>query len=669
MSDIGVLRELLIVLATTLSIVFLFQKLRLPAVVGFLLAGVIMGPNALRIIPDQRQVEILAEMGIVLLLFTIGLEFSIDNIISIYRSVLWGGILQLTITTGIVCALSRFFGLPPGAGIFYGFLISLSSTAIVLRILGERGEAHALHGRLATGILLFQDLCIIPMMLLVPLLSRSAAVSLPLIGWTLAQAVLVVCFIVLAARFALPWALHQIAQLKNREVFILFVVFFSLGTAWITSEFGLSLALGAFIAGLLIAESDYSHQIVADILPLRDCFSGIFFVSIGMLLDLGFLWSDLRAPLAGFFALVGVKSLVVLGIFGWLYRSLRLGVILGLSLAQVGEFSFVLAAMGRSYGLMNPSGEQTFLAAAILSMIASPFLIQQVHRLAFRLEELIPPPSGKTALKGQKIDRAPATGHVIVVGYGLNGQNLARVLKEVGIPYRILDMDPALVRLARAAGEPILFGDGTRPEVLQEAGIERAKALVVAISDRVGTARVVSQVRRLRPDLYLIVRTRYVAEIERLYRLGVHQVIPEEFETSIEIFARVLQEYHIPRNVISLQVDLIRKEHYGTLRGLRLQGRRLDELSQFLAGTTADIFLVPDGSPAIGRTLEEIQLRSRAGATLISVVRAGKSIYNPTPDFVIDKGDLLVLLGSHKELDQATLVLSPSRQAGRAAAD
>lgn len=663
MSDIGVLKELLIVLATTLSIVFVFQKLRLPAVVGFLLAGVIMGPNGLRIIPDQRQVEILAEIGIVLLLFTIGLEFSIANIISIYRAVLWGGILQITITTAVVCALARFFGLSPGAGIFYGFLISLSSTAIVLRIFSERGETHALHGRLATGILLFQDLCIIPMMLLVPLLSRSAAVSFPLIGWTLAQAVLVIFSIVLAARFALPWALHQVAQLRNRELFILFVVFFSLGTAWITSAFGLSLALGAFIAGLLIAESDYSHQIVADILPLRDCFSGIFFISIGMLLDLGFLWADVLTPLAGFLALIGVKSLVVLGIFWWLYRSLRLGVILGLSLAQVGEFSFVLAAMGRGYGLMAPSGEQTFLAAAILSMIASPFLIQQIHGLAFRLEEVIRPPFGKASLKGKDIDGAPTTGHVIVVGYGLNGQNLARVLKEVGIPYRILDMEPALVRLARAAGEPIFFGDGTRPEVLQEAGIERAKALVVAISDRAGTARVVSQVRRLRPDLYLIVRTRYVAEIERLYRLGVNQVIPEEFETSIEIFARVLQEYHIPRNVISLQVDLIRKEQYGTLRGLRLQGKRLDELNQFLAGTTADIFLIPDGSPAIGKTLEEIQLRPRAGVTLISVVRAGKSMHNPQADFMIETGDLLVLLGSHKELDQATQILSPPRQA------
>ncbi|MEK7377688.1 MAG: NAD-binding protein [Candidatus Binatota bacterium] len=247
----------------------------------------------------------------------------------------------------------------------------------------------------------------------------------------------------------------------------------------------------------------------------------------------------------------------------------------------------------------------------------------------------------------------------MVVGYGLNGQNLTRVLREVGIPYRILEMDPDLVRQAKEAGEPIFFGDGTRPEVLRKIGIEQARVFVIAISDPVATAHVVSQARRLRADLYLVVRTRYVAEIDRLYRLGASQVIPEEFETSVEIFARVLQQYHIPRNVITLQVDLIRKEHYRTLRGLHLQGRRLDELSQFLVGTTTDTFLIVEGSPAVGKSLERLELRSRSGVTVISVVREGKSIHNPGADFLLAVGDVLVLLGSHKELDQAMQILSP----------
>jgi len=456
--------------------------------------------------------------------------------------------------------------------------------------------------------------------------------------------------------------LGQVASLRNRELFILFVIFVCLGTAWLTSEMGLSLALGAFIAGLVISESEFSHQIVADIVPLRDSFSGIFFISIGMLLSVDFLVQDLAHALFTLGLIVGIKGLVLFLILGWLYRSLRLGVVVGLSLAQIGEFSFILAGAGRNYGLLTPTSEQSFLASSILSMILTPFFIQWVHKLAFGLEAAVGVQSDEQPSRGGEQSEGSVSGHVVIVGYGVNGQNLALVLKEVGIPYRILEIDPDLVRQAKDAEEPISFGDGTRPEVLQKIGIEQARVLVVAISDPVATARVVSLARGLRPDLYLIARTRYVAEIDRLYHLGANQVIPEEFETSVEIFARVLQEYHIPRNVISLQVDLIRKEHYGTLRGLHLQGRRLDELSQFLAGTTTDTFLILEGSPAAGKSLEELELRARSGVTVIAVVREGRSIHNPPSKFPLAAGDILVLLGSHKELDQATQILSPPRE-------
>ena len=666
MADISVLKQLLIVLTATISIVFLFQKLRLPAIVGFLLAGVIMGPNGLKWIPGVQEVESLAEIGVVLLLFTIGLEFSLGRIFPIRRHVIWAGALQVLLTTLVVLIASFFLGYPLEVGIFYGFLVSLSSTAIVLRIYSDRQEIDAPQGRWAAGILLFQDLCIVPMMLLVPVLGQSGRVSYLLIGWALVKAVLLLTLIVLAARKLLPWILRQVALLRNRELFLLFVIFICLGTAWLTSESGLSLALGAFIAGLVISESEFSHQIVADILPLRDSFSGIFFISIGMLLNLNFLALDIFPSLLNFLLIAGIKSLVLLLVFGLLYRTLRLGVVVALSLAQIGEFSFILARAGRDYGLLTAASEQKFLAASILSMIATPFLIQWAHRLAFGLDSRVGTRSGPQSLGVETEARDSLTGHVIVVGYGLNGQNLARVLREVGIPYGILEMDPDLVRQAREAGEPIVFGDGTRPEVLKKIGIEQARVLVVAVSDPVATAHVVSQARRLRADLYLVVRTRYVAEIDRLYRLGADQVIPEEFETSVEIFARVLQQYHIPRNVITLQVDLIRKENYGTLRGLHLQGRRLDELSQFLAGTTTDICLVVEGSPAVGRNLEELQLRSRSGAAVIAAVREGKSIANPGADFSLAVGDVLVLLGSHKALDQATHILSPLSPSGEA---
>lgn len=661
MSDPHFLRELIIVLTATIAIVFIFQKLRLPTIVGFLLTGVIIGPHGFQLIQSVDQVETLAEVGVVLLLFTIGLEFSLETILSVQRRVVWAGLLQVVLTTLVVLAVARLLGASVEVGLFYGFLVSLSSTAIVLRIYHDRGEIDSLQGRLASGLLLFQDLCVVPMMLLLPVLAGSGQDSIFLVVWVLAKSLITLVAIVWTARQLLPRLLHQVALLRNREIFVLFVVLVCFGTAWLTSETGLSLALGALVAGLVISESELSHQIVADILPLRDCFSGIFFISIGMLLNLGLLSQDFRITLLELLLMIGIKSLVLFAVFWWLYRSIRLGVVLGLGLAQIGEFSFVLAKAGINFRLLSPADGQIFLAASILSMMATPFLIQWAHAWAFGFEGLF---NKDTAFNGSRSgeakETASATGHVIVVGYGLNGQNLARVLKEVGIPYRVLEMDPDLVRSAKAGGEPISFGDGTRPEILQQVDIEKARVLVVAISDPAATARLVSQARRLRTDLYIIVRTRYVVEIDRLYRLGANQVIPEEFETSVEIFARVLQEYHIPRNVISLQVDLIRKEHYGTLRGIRLQGKQLDALSQFLVGTTSDIFSIVEASPAVGKSLEEINLPLRSGVSVIAVVRDGKSYPNVGDDFKLAVGDMLVLLGGHKALDDAAQILNPA---------
>lgn len=659
MSDPNFLGELLIVLMATIAIVFVFQKLRLPTIVGFLLTGVIIGPHGFQLIQSVDQVEILAEIGVVLLLFTIGIEFSLETILSVQRRVVWVGLLQVVLTTLVVLAVAVFLGAPVNVGIFFGFLVSLSSTAIVLRIYHDRGEINSLQGRLASGLLLFQDLCVVPMMLLLPVLAGSGQDSILSIVWVIAKSLITLVVIVWTARRLLPRLLHQVVLLRNREIFVLFVVLVCFGIAWLTSEAGLSLALGALVAGLVISESELSHQIVADILPLRDCFSGIFFISVGMLLNLGLLSQDFRIALLELLLMIGIKSLVLFAVFWWFYRSIRLGVVLGLGLAQIGEFSFVLAKAGLDYKLLSPADGQMFLAASILSMVATPFLIQWAHGWAFGFEGLLKNVGFGHPTSGEASEPKAGEGHVIIVGYGLNGQNLARVLKEVSIPYRVLEMDPDLVRSAKSAGEPILFGDGTRPEILAQAGIEKARVLVIAISDPAATARLVSQARRLRADLYMIVRTRYVAEIDHLYRLGANQVIPEEFETSVEIFAQVLQEYHVPRNVISLQVDLIRQEHYGALRGIRLEGKQLDALSQFLVGTTSDIFSIVEGSPAAGKSLEEISLPSRTGVSVIAVVRDGQAYPNVGNDFKLAVGDMLILLGGHKALDDAAQMLNP----------
>jgi K+:H+ antiporter len=658
MPEIHFLEELLIVLAVTISIVYLFQKLRVPAIVGFLLAGVVIGPSGWGLIKSVSQVETLADLGLVLLLFTIGIEFSLETILSMQRRILLAGCLQVLLTIVAVLGIASALGVPPAVGVFFGFLVTMSSTAIVLRAYQERGEINSLHGRLASGTLLFQDLCIVPMMLMVPFLARSGQVDVLGILYTAGKSLLALVLIVWVARKVLPRLLRHVALIRNREIFVLFIVLVCVGTAWLSSKTGLSLALGALIAGLVISESELSHQVVADILPLRDCFSGIFFISIGMLLDPGSLGRDWVTPLSELLALVSVKTGVTLLVFWYLYRSLRLGIILGLSLAQIGEFSFILAKAGIGHRLLSAAEEQTFLAASILSMIGTPLLIQAAHNITHHMTGRRGRASVESAPE-RALEHGGMEGHVIIVGYGLNGQNLARVLRESGIPYLVLELDPELVRRGKTSGEPIHFGDGTRTDVLEQLGIERARVLVIAISDPAATARVVSQARRLRPNLNIIVRTRYVAEIERLYRLGANQVIPEEFETSVEIFARVLQEYHIPRNVISLQVDLIRKEHYGTLRGLHLQGKQLDELSQYLIGATTDIFSLPENSPLVGQSLREIDFRDRSGVTLIAAVRDGKPFHNVGPEFVLEAGDRLVLLGDHKALDDAARMISP----------
>jgi len=659
MPEIHFLEELLIVLVVTISIVFLFQKVRVPAIVGFLLAGVIIGPGALGLIKNVNQVETLADIGVVLLLFTIGIEFSLESFLAMQRRIIWAGFLQVFATISLVLVIALSLGASRGVAVFYGFLVTMSSTAIVLRIFNDRNETNSIQGRLASGMLLFQDLCIVPMMLMVPFLAQTGEGSLLGVAWAIIKSLLALALIVWAARKLLPRLLHQVALVRNREIFILFVVLVCLGTAWLSSVAGLSLALGALIAGLVISESELSHQVVADVLPLRDCFSGIFFISIGMLLNPEILRQDWFTPLLEFGLMVSIKVLVIMVIFWRLYRSIRLGIILGLSLAQIGEFSFILAKAGIGHSLLSTAEEQSFLVASILSMIATPFLIQSAHRIADRLtgqtgrEDERPPAAERTT------ETAEIEGHVIIVGYGLNGQNLARVLRESGIPYQVLELDPELVRAGKAAGVPINFGDGTRTDILQQVGIGRARVLVIAISDPTATARTVSQARRLRSDVKILVRTRYVAEIERLYSLGANQVIPEEFETSVEIFARVLQEYHVPRNVIGLQVDLIRREHYGTLRGLRLEGKQLDELSQFLVGATTDTFSVLDNSPVVGRSLEQTALGERSRVTVIAVVRDGKPFHNVGSDFVLQSGDLLVLLGDHESLDRAAEMISP----------
>jgi K+:H+ antiporter len=652
--DLPLLDDLLILLIASIPIAFVCHRLRLPVIVGFMITGVVIGPYGLGLIKDAQAVEALAEIGVVLLLFTIGLEFSLRRMVDMKRLVLWGGGLQVLLTVLAVAGIFRLLGGANGQATFFGFLFALSSTAIVLKTYMDRLEIDTPHGKAGVGILLFQDLCIVPMMLLVPVLSGREGSSLTNIAIKLGTALAVIAGIILAARFVAPFLLHHIVRLRSPEVFIIFVVMVSLGTAWLTSHFGLSMALGAFIAGIVLAESEYSHQIVSDVMPFRDVFNSVFFISIGMLLSLGSLAANLPVVIGWFGALVLGKAIIVLAVARLLGNSLRVASMVGIGLAQVGEFSFILAKVGLGQGLLSEVDYQRFLATSILSMIATPFLIKAAPRVGYALQAKLAPGSPldpKIDDLGE-VSQRPGK-HVVVVGYGMNGRNLTKVLHRVGIPYVVLELNAELVRGARADGVPVVYGDAGRKEVLQHVGVRQAEILVVAISDPVSTRRAVALARELNPELCIIVRTRYMAEVDELYQLGANQVIPEEFETSVEIFSRALREYGVSRNVIQREVEEIRSEGYQMLRSASLPLAELGKIADAFGSTATDTIFIGPGSPAVGKTLKEIDLRNRTGASVTAAIRDGNTQINLGPEFRIEEDDILVLLGTTEQVEKA----------------
>jgi CPA2 family monovalent cation:H+ antiporter-2 len=437
----------------------------------------------------------------------------------------------------------------------------------------------------------------------------------------------------------------------------------------VTSHYGLSLALGAFIAGMVLADSDYSHQVLADVLPFRDVFNSLFFVSIGMLLSLAALWANVGTVVVLVFALILGKALIVWGTVRLLGFPQRVSILAALGLAQIGEFSFVLAKAGRGANLLPDADYQSFLAASIISMIATPFLINAAPRISYFFQGIFSDGRSRDIENTEEEDiHLTSSGglnqHVIIVGYGLNGRNLARVLRAVGVPYVILELNAEVVRRAKLKGEKINFGDATRREVLQHAGIGQAWALVLAMSDPHAARRTVNQARHMSEDLHIIVRTRYVSEITELSEHGANEVIPEEFETSIEIFARVLQRYGFARNVIESQIQRIREQGYEILRSTSADPGKLETVNVALdAASTKTIQLTKD-SPVVGKGLGELDFRGASGATIIAVMRDGETKVSPGADYRLEAGDTVVLLGSPGKIERAVRILQPEEVEG-----
>jgi CPA2 family monovalent cation:H+ antiporter-2 len=652
------LRDLLAVFIVAGAVVYLLHKLRVPAVVGLLLAGVVVGPHGLKVIHDIHSVELLAEIGVVVLLFTVGLEFSLSWLAKMWHTMLSVGLPQVLLCVGVVTLATSWYLGSWGSGIFAGMLVAMSSTAVVLKVLIDRGELPTPQGRVGVTVLLFQDLMVMVFMLTLPLLA-ARDVGGENIWFGLLKGLGSMITVLVATRFVIPQVLYHVVRTRNRELFLIHIVAVCLGTATLTAASGLSLALGAFLAGLALSDSEYAQQTLSEVLPFRDTLSSLFFISVGMLLDLGFVAGHLPLVSLTVLGIILLKLLAVSGPMLVAGYPLRICLLAGLALAQIGEFSFVLASRGSAIGLMGAEDTQTFLAAAVITMALTPAFIALGPRWTEQLPDL--GLWGERAREQNELPELAALDlHVIICGYGLNGRNIAKTLREVEIPYVVLEMNPITVREQRKAGEPIMFGDCGRDSVLEHAGIHQAKALVLAISDPATTRRATQIARQLNPKLHILVRTRYMADVEDLRKLGADEIVPEELETSIEIFARLLSHYEVPRNLIWDFVERLRHDHYEILRDDRHALSRVQLPMEVFSQLDVDLISIREQSPAVGQKLREINLRAETGSTLIAVRRGKQLLTNPGPEFQFQAEDIAILLGDRGQLDRALLLLDPT---------
>ena len=678
---IPVLGELIVLAGVSLAVVMLFRRLHLPAAVGFIVTGVLIGPGGLGLVRDPALVQTLAEFGVVVLLFTVGLELSLTDLGRVGRNALVAGVLQVALTVALVGGVLAAAGLHPARALFFGLLLALSSTALVLKLLSDRLELAAPHGRLTTGILVLQDLMVIPFAVAIPWLGRWVGPGAGLVagGGGVAPAaagaahtagdeairslvaLVVVGVIFLLARRGVPWLLQRAAGTRSREAFLFGVVLVTLGSAWLTSWAGLSLALGAFLAGLIVAGSDLKSRIAADVLPFRAALSSVFFITIGMQFLPRLLLDQPLLVLAATVGLVGAKTLAAVVAIRLARVSWRVAFAAALCLAQVGEFSFVLAQAGLPHGLLGPVGSQAFFAGAVFSLMLTPLLVEYAPEIARALDRRLSgtPAAPAGADPAPESGEGPLASHVVIAGYGLNGRNVARVLRAVRIPHLVVDLDADALQSAIREGSRALVGDIANEHIQRQARVPTARALVLALSDPSATRHACHLARSLSRDVHIIVRTRYVTEIDELHRLGANQIIPEEFETSIEIFTAALREFHVPANVIQAQIRLLRQERYSLLRGMKLPGSVVEQLDAILTQGTCDTFLLLQHSPAIGRTLPELGLAGGRGAQAVAVVRGGHAINSFAEDFRLRVGDTLVLAGTHGEMEDAFQRLSP----------
>lgn len=651
------LSQVVALIVASAVIAYICQRLKILPIVGFLLAGVAIGPNALGLVEDAAFIDAVAEIGVVLLLFTLGIEFSLERLWRIKRAIFVGGGLQLGLTIAAAMGILALLGVDWRTGFYTGALVALSSTAIVLKVLSDRAEVTSAKGQLSLGILIFQDLAIVALVLVLPLLAGGAGSPLA-IARGLGIAVLIVVLIVLVARRVMPEILERVARTCSQEIFLLTIIAICLGTAWLTSLAGVSLSLGAFLAGLVVSESRYSHHAFAEILPLQILFSAVFFVSVGLLLDLGFVIRNPLLILAVVAAIVLLKASIAGVAAKLLGYTTAIAASTAFLLAQIGEFSFVLARVGRESGL-HPAGvagmgAQTFIASAVLLMAVTPLLARLGRWLEARHETVVDAAVRKTAEEAP-VERVTLENHVIVAGYGSAARYLTRVLRDSGVPFVILTLSPTGATEAQREGLKVILGDYTKRFLLDVAAIDSAKMLVVGDDTPEVTRRVVAVARGINPTLQIVVRTHSATDVDSLIAEGADQALVDEIELGVQLFTRVLAAYQVPLGEIDDHVATVRAGGYATLRSgiADVPIVVCDDLDESCFDTRT--FTVRRGAAAASVTLGE--LTRTAGVLVVSIERDGEKIAEPAEDLVLQAGDRLTARASAQAFAAAARLL------------
>lgn len=647
------LQPVLILLSAAVLVVVVCRSLKLPPLLGYLIVGVVIGPDALSLIRDSSEVRNLAEIGVVFLMFSIGLEFSLPKLVTMRRIVFGLGAAQVLATLVIVLAVGVALGIHWQTGVALGGALAMSSTAILAKLLAERYELNSPHGRQIIGILLFQDLAVVPLLIIVPALAAPPEEMLPHLAVALMKAVVVLSVLLFLGQRLMRGWFHVVARQKSSELFVLNVLLITLGVAYITEMAGLSLALGAFVAGVLISETEYRYQVEEDIKPFRDVLMGLFFVTVGMLLDVRVVLDNGWVSVL-LVALVMAKTLLIFGLTRLFGADTGVALRTGLALGACGEFGFVLLSHANNAGLVAPDILQPVLAAMVLSMLIAPFVIDRSEHIVRRWAgaEWMQRAMQLTAIAAQSM---AASEHVVICGYGRTGQNLARFLEQEGVSFIALDIDPQRVREAAAAGESVVFGDAARREVLVAAGLLRARALAITYSDTPSALKILGHVQNQRPGLPVVVRTLDDSDIERLKGAGAAEVVAEIMEGSLMLASSTLMLLGTPLNRVLRRIRQTRTQRYGLFRGFY---RGMTDIEEGEDGSQPRLhsLIITAGAGAIGKSLGEIDLASLR-VEVTAVRRRNVRTVTPDANTRIEEGDVLVLLGAEEDLAAAEMKL------------